>query len=307
MGGDPVTHLGGKELGRWVMRQPRVRSTVQSRTLPDSPMARFSFRGSEQPQQRNQRLLMRYEQRRSTQQRNALVEANLPLVARIASHQSRHTDLGFDDLFQLGCLGLIQAVEGFKPDCSGALSTYAVPVIRGSMQHHLRDQHQPLRSPHRLRTLQAKAGGLQLLRQQRGLPLLSEAELAEVLGVRPERLQEARRLHQALRVRSLDEPVPQVDGRPQPLVELLPAREAEAAPDPALLWLRSRLKGLPDDDRRLLLGRFRDNCSWIELAARHGCTPRLLQRRVSKLLEELRQASLSDWASPMASNAATRV
>ena len=256
-------------------------------------MALFSLRGAEEPQQRNQRLLRRYEQRRSTRERNAVVEANLPLVASIARQQAWHTDLPFDDLFQLGCLGLIQAVQGFKAERSGNLSTYAVPVIRGSMQHYLRDRHQPLHSPHRLRTLQARAGSLQALRQQNGMPLLDEPDLAEALGVRTERLQEARRLHQALRLRSLDEPVPQPDGRPQALVELLPAPAPEAAPDPALAWLRNRLADLPDDDRSLLLGRFRDNCSWVELAQRLGRRPGQLQRRVALLLRQLRQASLS--------------
>lgn len=270
-------------------------------------MARFLFRGSEEPQQLNRRLLERYTKRRSPDQRNAVVVANLPLVARIASHQARRTDLCFDDLFQLGCLGLIQAVQRFRTDRCAALSTYAVPAINGSIQHFLRDRHQALRSPHRLRTLQAQAEKLQAQRQQDGLPPLTDGPLAEALGVRESRLQEARRLRQALRLRSLDEPVLQGDGRHQPLVELLPAPASSPRPDPALAWLRTRLARLADDDRRLLLGRFRDNCSWIELAERHGQKPALLQRRVAQLLEELRQASRTMVESPMASRAAIRV
>ena len=254
-------------------------------------MARFTFPSSDDPRQRNQRLLRQYGKRRSIHRRNAVVEANLPLVARIASHQARHTDLAFDDLFQLGCLGLIQAVHGFRPERGAALSTYAVPAIRGSMQHYLRDRHQPLRSPHRLRTLQARAHTLQQHRQQGGQAPLPEPELAEALGVRPERLQEARQLHQALRLRSLDEPVPQSDGRLLPLVELLPDSAAVPEADPALSWLRSRLAALAPDDRLLLLGRFRDNHSWVQLAAIHGRRPVWLQRRVAALLAELRQAS----------------
>ena len=270
-------------------------------------MARFSFRGSEEPLQLNRRLLRHYDKHRSPDQRNAVVQANLALVARIASQQARHTDLCFDDLFQLGCLGLIQAVQQYSSDRCAALSTYAVPAIRGSMQHYLRDRHQPLRSPHRLRTLQAQAEKLQTQRLQQGMTPLGDAALAEALGVQEGRLQDARRLQQALRLRSLDEPIPQMDGRPQPLVELLPAPGSEPRPDPALAWLRTRLAGLGDDDRRLLLGRFRDNCSWIELAERHGQTPRQLQRRVAQLLEELRQASRRTWDSPMANRAASRV
>ena len=270
------------------------------------PMARYFFRGSEEPLQQNRRLLERYAQRRSADERNAVVEANLPLVARVSSHQARHTDLGFDDLFQLGCLGLIQAVQGFRGERSAALSTYAVPAIRGSMQHYLRDRHQPLRSPHRLRTLQAQAARLQSARQQDRLPLLADGALAQALGVSVERLQEARRLHQALRLRSLDEPVPQADGQVQPLVDLLPAPsvDPDADPDPALAWLRARLAGLAAEDRRLLLGRFRDNCSWMELAERHGSKPGQLQRRVAQLLEELRQASCSLWPRPLVAGSA---
>lgn len=254
-------------------------------------MARFTFPSSEDPRQHNRRLLRRYGQRRSIHRRNAVVEANLPLVARIASHQARHTDLAFEDLFQLGCLGLIQAVHGYEAERGTALSTYAVPAIRGAMQHYLRDRHQPLRSPHRLRTLQARAHTLQQRRHQSGQRPLADPELAQELGVRPERLQQARQLHQALRLRSLDEPVPQSDGRPLPLVELLPDPIAAPDADPALSWLRRSLAALAPDDRRLLLGRFRDNHSWVQLAAIHGRKPVWLQRRVAALLTELRQAS----------------
>lgn len=269
-------------------------------------MARFSFTGAEAPLRLNQRLLRRYDRKPSIRRRNAVVEANLPLVARIASTQARHTDLAFDDLFQLGCLGLIQAVQGFKAERSRALSTYAVPAIRGTMQHYLRDRHQPLRSPHRLRSLQVRALRLQEQRRQCGLPDLNDRALAASLGVRPERLQEARRLHQALRLRSLDELVPQGDGQPQALVDQLPSPGPEAV-DPALVWLRSRLAQLAPADRQLLLGRFRDQRSWIQLAVADGRSPAFLRRRVSQLLEELRQASRSAWASPIASRAASSV
>ncbi|MEY3734980.1 MAG: hypothetical protein RLZZ624_38 [Cyanobacteriota bacterium] len=269
-------------------------------------MARFSFTGAEAPLLLNQRLLRRYGQNPSIQRRNAVVAANLPLVARIASTQARHTDLAFDDLFQLGCLGLIQAVQGFKAERSGALSTYAVPAIRGTMQHYLRDRHQALRSPHRLRSLQVRALRLQDQRRQSGLPALNDRALAAALGVRPERLQEARRLHQALRLRSLDERVPQEDGQPQALVDQL-ADPGPAAADPALLWLRSQLAVLAPADRRLLLGRYRDQRSWAELAEADGRSPVFLRRRLAQLLDALRQASRSAWASPIASSAASSV
>jgi RNA polymerase sigma factor (sigma-70 family) len=64
-------------------------------------------------------------------------EANLKLVHKIA-HECEGCGLPYDDLFQEGVLALLKAIQQFDPSRGFAFSSYAVPVIRGSMLNALR-------------------------------------------------------------------------------------------------------------------------------------------------------------------------
>jgi len=161
--------------------------------------------------QHNQQGLCQLQRSRSPQVRlrlrNQLVVANLGLVHRVAASQLSKSNLSYDDLVSVGCIGLIKAIESFEPQRGLCLSTYAVPFIRGAMQHEERDRNQPIKTPRRLRELQQRVCSLQSKRQQAGLPPLGEGGLASTLGCRIEQLREASAVQQALRLRSLDAPV----------------------------------------------------------------------------------------------------
>lgn len=139
--------------------------------------------------------------------RNRLVLANLGLVHKVAASQCGKGQLGYDDLVSVGSIGLIKAIESFEPQRGVSLSSYAIPYIRGAMQHEERDRFQPLKTPRRLRELQQRAWSLQNKRQQQGLQPLGEGALAAALGCKIEQLREAGAVRQALRLRSLDAPI----------------------------------------------------------------------------------------------------
>ena len=68
----------------------------------------------------------------------ALVSENAGLIWSIARRfLGRGAEL--DDLYQLGCLGFLKAVEGFDPEYGTQFSTYAVPKIAGEIRRFLRD------------------------------------------------------------------------------------------------------------------------------------------------------------------------
>ena len=74
---------------------------------------------------RNAELLAAYGRCRSTANRNAVVRANLPLVWQLARQESQRSGHPFDDLVQVGCLGLIRAVERYELEQGTTLSTAA--------------------------------------------------------------------------------------------------------------------------------------------------------------------------------------
>lgn len=67
-----------------------------------------------------------------------LVNGNLKLVLSILRKYSNRTD-NMDDLFQVGCIGLIKAIDNFDLDHEVRFSTYAVPMILGEVKRYLRD------------------------------------------------------------------------------------------------------------------------------------------------------------------------
>ena len=70
--------------------------------------------------------------------RKKLIEGNLKLVLSILKSFTNRTD-NMDDLFQIGCIGLIKAIDNFDLKYNVKFSTYAVPMIVGEVKRHLRD------------------------------------------------------------------------------------------------------------------------------------------------------------------------
>jgi RNA polymerase sigma factor (sigma-70 family) len=279
----------------------------------------------------NADLLAAYGRCRSTANRNAVVHANLPLVWRLAREESQRSGHAFEDLVQVGCLGLIRAVERYEARHGTTLSTAACPWIRGAMRHYLRDRCRPLSGSHHLLELVGRGQRLQLQRQQQGLEPLAAEALAQALGTTPQRWREGLQLQRNLRLVSLDQPTGSSEG--ECLVELLPAPPREGDGDAAggyaaairweqRRWLWRGLRGLERSQRRLVLGRLLLRRSWRELGQPLGLSGKVSQRRCQRALALLRQRLLevdqaanrsgnqtspSPWASSIANTAASSV
>ena len=72
------------------------------------------------------------------QARQALIEGNLRLVLSVIQRFDTRGESP-DDLFQVGCIGLIKAISNFDPDKQVRFSTYGVPMIAGEVRRYLRD------------------------------------------------------------------------------------------------------------------------------------------------------------------------
>lgn len=110
-------------------------------------------------------------------QKDEFIEQNLPLVHFIVRRfrsRAAVTNVDLDDLFQVGCMGLIKAANKFEPERGFQFSTYAVPMIIGEILRYFRE-HRPIFIP---RTEQELAG--KILKYQ--LETKSAAEIAEFLG-----------------------------------------------------------------------------------------------------------------------------
>jgi RNA polymerase sigma-B factor len=100
------------------------------------------YQGTAEEAQRrrsNAVLLTAYHRRGDRSARTRVIEQNLPLVHSLARRFSRPSD-SIDDLVQVGAIGLIKAVDGFRADRGSDLGAYAVPTIVGELRRHLRER-----------------------------------------------------------------------------------------------------------------------------------------------------------------------
>jgi RNA polymerase sigma-B factor len=94
-------------------------------------------------------LFERYHDAGDPVDREMLVERFLPLARRLASRY-RSSQEPFDDVFQVACLGLINAIDRFDLERGIAFSSYAVPTILGEIKRHFRDRTWAVRVPREL-------------------------------------------------------------------------------------------------------------------------------------------------------------
>lgn len=94
-------------------------------------------------------LFQRYQTNKTTGIRNQIMELNFGLVKKEAYHWMNQCNESYEDLLQVGSIGLIRAIERFDIAKGNAFSSFAIPYIRGEIQHYLRDKSCTLRIPRR--------------------------------------------------------------------------------------------------------------------------------------------------------------
>ena len=128
-------------------------------------------------------LLREYQQSRSEKVRNQLVQLNFGLVRKEAYYWINQCNESYEDLLQVGSIGLIRAIEKFELSKGNAFSSYAMPYIRGEIQHYLRDKGVTIKIPRRWLALQQQAVGLSRSLQEQYNRPPTDRELAVALEI----------------------------------------------------------------------------------------------------------------------------
>ena len=116
--------------------------------------------------------------------REQFINGNLRLVLSVIQRFNGRGE-NIDDLFQVGCVGLIKAIDNFDTSLNVQFSTYAVPMIIGEIRRHLRDNN-PIRVSRSMRDLAYKALQTKekMLKENQKEPSIEE--IAKELGVEKE-------------------------------------------------------------------------------------------------------------------------
>jgi len=237
------------------------------------------------PTMSQRELLVAYREGGEIQARDRLVEDMMPLVRSLAGRYANRGE-PFEDLVQVGAIGLVKALDRFDLDRGVEISTYAVPTIVGEIRRHFRDRAWSVHVPRRLKELS--------LRLSRTLDELTAdlgrsptiAELAKAVGTDEEEVIDALESSKAYSARSLDAPF-DGDGEDD-LLSRLEDRELGYDALERGSVVRQGLAALDERERRIIVLRFLKGLSQSEIAAEVGISQMHVSRLLRRALETMR-------------------
>ncbi len=220
-------------------------------------------------------LLKRYHHDGDRQARQELVERMMPFVRRVArAYANRGEPL--DDLVQVGCVGLLKAIDRFDLSRGVQLRTFAEPNVRGEIRRHFRDHGWSVHMPRDLQELHA---GISRETERLGGSLgraPTVSDLAERLDTTPERIVQAMLGARSYNASSLDE----TDDTGESRISALGGPDEEFARADRLQVLRVAAAALPQRERRIVYLRYFHDLRQHEIARIMGIS----QMHVSRLL-----------------------
>lgn len=216
--------------------------------------------------------------------RDTLIEENMGLVRSVAA-RFRNRGVDLEDLFQIGSIGLIKAVDKFDLTYQVQFSTYAVPMIAGEIKRFLRDDGM-LKVSRTLKEIAIKAYGIrEKMEKSRGREPTA-AEIAEELNVPVEELMMA--LEAGVPVESLQQMIYQGDGNEITLIDKLEEDENQSEHVVDRLFLEELLGGLDGRDRELIYQRYFMEKTQAAIADEMGISQVQVSRMEKKIIREMR-------------------
>ena len=207
--------------------------------------------------------------------REALIEGNLRLVLSVIQRFDKRGESP-DDLFQVGCIGLIKAISNFDPTKNVRFSTYGVPMIAGEVRRYLRD-NSAIRVSRSIRdvaykVLQCKEAMTADLGRE---PTLEE--ISNALDIPQDEVSQA--LDAVCAPVSLYDPVYSDGGDPLTVMDQVRDNKNTETAWMEHITLRNAFRQLGDREKQILSLRFYDGKTQMEVAGSLGIS----QAQVSRL------------------------
>ena len=218
--------------------------------------------------------------------RQALIEGNLRLVLSVIQRFDKRGESP-DDLFQVGCIGLIKAITNFDPDKQVRFSTYGVPMIAGEVRRYLRD-NSAIRVSRSIRdvayrVLQCKEGLILRLGRE---PTLEE--ISKELSLPLEDVSEA--LDAVCAPMSLYDPVYSDGG--DPLTVMDQVRDIKNTDEHWMehITLQNAFRALGQREKQILSLRFYDGKTQMEVANTLGISQAQVSRLEKSAISSMRKS-----------------
>ena len=232
-------------------------------------------------------LIRRYHDLGDVRARQELIERHLGFVRRLAQRYA-HRGETIDDLTQVGCVGLIKAVDRYDGKHKVTLATYAAPNILGEIKRHFRDKGWAVRVPRDVQELNVKLGRVvdDLTSRLGRSPNVDE--LARATDASTEQVVEALESSRAYSTVSLSERADDPDEDSSDPLEALGDLDDGYQLVEQRQLLRQGFRTLADRERAILHMRFFLGLTQSEIAERVGISQMHVSRLIRQSVDQVR-------------------
>lgn len=218
--------------------------------------------------------------------RDTLFSENMGLVYSV-SRRFLGRGVEMEDLFQIGSIGLLKAVDNFNPEFDVKFSTYAVPMIIGEIKRFLRDDGMLKVS----RSIKENQYKIYKVREEMEKRLGREPDMQELSAAIDMPVEElAMTMESAAEVESIYRTVYQGDGADLQLVDRLPENEDCHEKLLNRIWVEEILEKLEGKERQLIGLRYFQDMTQTEVAKRMGVSQVQVSRMEKRILKKMREA-----------------
>ena len=191
-----------------------------------------------------------------------------------------------EDLYQIGAIGLIRAIDKFDFDYDVKFSTYAVPLISGEIKRFLRDDGM-IKVSRTLKENQWKIRrAMEQIRHEKGREATVE-EISEVLAMEPEEIILA--MEAVVEIEAMEQSIYGGEGKEISLKDRLAAEKNEQEELMDHLFLQQLLDALEERDRRLIMLRYYENKTQNQVAEILGISQVQVSRLEKKILHRMKE------------------
>jgi RNA polymerase sigma-B factor len=246
------------------------------------------------PERDAETLFRRYTYHRDERLRDQLVKMHQNLVRYLASKFVNRGE-PFDDLVQVGMIGLINAVDRYDPERGIKFSTYATPTIVGEIRRYFRDKAWSMKVPRRLQELNIAAAKAQDALSSRLGRAPTIREVAERIGATEEETLEAIELGNAYDTVSLDSQMSfDSDSSGMTLGEFIGAEDETIVNLSKYGDLSRAVEHLEERERMIIVYRFFNDMSQAEVAAKLNISQMHVSRLQNHAMQTLKRLLSAD-------------
>lgn len=219
----------------------------------------------------------------SLEAKDKLIQGNFPLIKSIVKNfQNKGVD--YEDLYQIGCVGFLKAINNFDVKFDVKFSTYAVPMIAGEIKRFLRDDGN-IKISRAIKTLWLKIKSFIDVYEKLHNQSPTIEEIATALCVSPEEVVYAQ--ESSRQILSLDAQVDEMSNNSQSVIDrVVEEDKSEILLDKLLL--KDAISSLPEREKKIVLLRYYRGKTQNEVAMMLGVSQVQVSRIETKIIEKLK-------------------